>query len=37
MPTRRSPGKKVWVNLQTGMDKGKGACNVLHQLGRHLF
>ena len=37
MPARGLPGEHVRMNLQTGASTGVGACNVLHQLGGHLF
>ena len=37
MPTRGSLGEMLRVNLQKGVGKGAGACNILHQSGGHLF
>ena len=37
MSACRSPGEKVWVNLQMGAGKGKGAHNVPHQPSGHKF
>ena len=37
MTARGLPGEKEQVNLQTGAGKGAGACDVLHQPGRHPF
>ena len=36
IPAHGSPGEKVQVNLQTGVGKGPGAGNILHQPSMNL-